>query len=191
MGNPPSARVDAERNRRALLEAATGALAEDPDASLSQIARVAGLTRATLYRHFASREKLLTALRDDALESAAEAMAAARTEEGPALAALHRVTTALVALGGRFWPLLTDGAVQDPAFLRGREQAFEPVVAIIQRGQEAGEIRTDLRADWAVMALMAVLTAAVRQARGAGDAEVADRVLGTVVFGIRHPQSKN
>jgi serine phosphatase RsbU (regulator of sigma subunit) len=63
-------RSDAALNRARLLEAARRVLAEDPDASVSEIARVAGVGRGTAYRHFASREALVDAVarqaRDDA-----------------------------------------------------------------------------------------------------------------------------
>lgn len=183
MGDKPSARVDAERNRRALLGAATDALAKDPDASLADIARLGGLTRATLYRHFGSRGKLLNALRDDALDSAIEAVAAARVEDGSALESLRRVISAMVSQGGRFWPLLIDGTDRDPGFQRSRDKAFAPVLGIIERGQRSGEVRADLSAQWALTALMALLTAAVRQAKGSEDDDVAERVFDSFTFG--------
>lgn len=185
MQEVPSARIDAERNRRGLLEAAAGALARDPDASLGEIARLAGLTRATLYRHFGSREKLVDELRGDALESAAEAVAAARVDEGPPVEALRRVTAAIASLGGRFWPLLMEGADRDAEFLRLRAEAFAPVVEIIERGQASGQIRRDISAQWALTALMALLAAAVRQAKSSQDAGIAERVVDTIVFGIQ------
>lgn len=184
MKDLPSARIDAERNRRVLLEAAAGALARNPDASLSEVARLAGLTRATLYRHFGSRERLLEALRDEALASAVEAVAAARVDEGTALEALRRVIAALACSGGRFWPLLMEGADQDPDFLYSRAQAFAPVLAIIERGQVSGQIRTDVSAQWVVTALTALLAAAVRQDKGFEDPGIAQRVFDTVAFGI-------
>ena len=187
MEDHPSVRIDAERNRRVLLGAAAGALARNPEASLSEVARLAGLTRATLYRHFGSRERLLEALKDDALDSAAEAVAAARVEEGAALEALRRVITAITSLGGRFWPLLMDGADRDPEFLHSRAQAFAPVLGIIERGQMSGQIRTDISPQWAVTALTALLAAAVRQDRGFEDPAIAERVFDTVAFGIQPP----
>ncbi|MDO5710457.1 MAG: helix-turn-helix domain-containing protein [Micrococcales bacterium] len=190
MEDLPSVRIDAERNRRVLLEAAAGALARDPEASLSEVARLAGLTRATLYRHFGSRDRLLEALRDDALASAVGAVAAARVEEGAALEALRRVITAIASLGGRFWPLLME-ADRDPEFVRSRAQAFAPVLAIIERGQVSGQIRTDISPEWTVTALTALLAAAVRQAKGVADPGIADRVFDTVVFGIQGPQPRN
>lgn len=186
----PSARIDAERNRRTLLDAAAGALARNPEASLGEIARVAGLTRATLYRHFGSRESLLGALKDDALESAVEAVTAARVQEGSALTALHRVITAIVSLGARFWPLLMEGADRDPDFLRRREQVFAPVMDIIERGQGSGQIRADVSPQWAVTTLTVLLSAAVRQTRGDEDVGVAERVFETLAFGMQQPPGK-
>ncbi len=184
MEDAPSTRIDVERNRRVLLDAAASALSRDPDASLGEVAKMAGLTRATLYRHFESREKLLGALRNDALDSAKKAVAAAETEDGSALEALHRVIIAMTSLGGRFWPLLMDGSKLDPEFLRGREQAFAPVLAIVRRGQDSGQFETDLPPEWVVTALMAVLTAAVGQARGAANTDMAERVFKTIACGL-------
>lgn len=192
MEDRPPARVDAERNRRVLLDAAASALARDPEASLGEVAHLAGLTRATLYRHFSSRQRLLDALRDDALDSAAEAVAAAGVEEGSALEALRRVITAIISLGGRFWPLLMEGADRDPEFARRRAQAFAPVVDLIERGQTSGQMRTDVSAQWAVTALTALIVAAVRQAEGSQDSGIATRVFDTVVYGIQQtPDERN
>src|ERR1700749_2255708 len=55
-------RADAEQNRARILAAATAALAESSDATLSSIARRAGVGQGTMYRHFPSREDLLLAV---------------------------------------------------------------------------------------------------------------------------------
>lgn len=191
MDASPSTRIDVERNRRVLLDSAAGALALNPDASLNEIAHLAGLTRATLYRHFGSRENLIAALREDALACANEVIAGARIDEGSASDALGRVVSGILALGGRFRPLLMEGAARDPEFLRQREQAFAPVAAIVMRGQQSGEIREDVSAQWVVIALTSLLAAAVRAEPGALSADVAGTVLGTLVFGIVGPSGQN
>ncbi|MCW3023179.1 MAG: SpoIIE family protein phosphatase [Conexibacter sp.] len=56
-------RSDVALNRTKLLEAARHLLAADGDASMVQIAAAAGLGRGTAYRHFASRDDLLEAVR--------------------------------------------------------------------------------------------------------------------------------
>jgi len=52
---------------------------------MADIAAAAGVHRATLYRHFPEREDLIAALKRRAMEEAADAIDAARPEEGPAL----------------------------------------------------------------------------------------------------------
>jgi serine phosphatase RsbU (regulator of sigma subunit) len=56
-------RSDAALNRTKLMEAARHLLAENPEVSMAAIAQAAGLGRGTAYRHFATREKLVQAVR--------------------------------------------------------------------------------------------------------------------------------
>jgi AcrR family transcriptional regulator len=57
------ARIDAERNRQRLLEAAKAVFAEKAaSASLEEIARAAGVGIGTLYRHFPTRDALIEAV---------------------------------------------------------------------------------------------------------------------------------
>jgi AcrR family transcriptional regulator len=85
-------RADAERSVRAILEAAERVLADDPGASMEQIAEAAGLTRITVHRRFASRQALLDALAVSAKQQLVDAIEAARPDAAPALVALYRVT---------------------------------------------------------------------------------------------------
>jgi TetR/AcrR family transcriptional repressor of mexCD-oprJ operon len=55
-------RSDSTRNRDAILQAAAECLAADPNASLADIAKAAGIARITLYGHFSSRNELLAEL---------------------------------------------------------------------------------------------------------------------------------
>ncbi len=57
-------RSHARSNRVRLLAAAREELGRDPDASLDEIARAAGVVRRTLYGHFPNREALIDALAD-------------------------------------------------------------------------------------------------------------------------------
>ncbi len=52
-------RADARANRDRILDVARVALAADPEASLTSIAKTAGVGQGTLYRHFPSREALV------------------------------------------------------------------------------------------------------------------------------------
>ncbi|MGJ5985781.1 TetR/AcrR family transcriptional regulator [Streptomyces acidiscabies] len=68
----------ADANRRRILDVALAELLRDPDASMDQIARAAGVVRRTVYGHFSSREALIATLVDDAVESVTAVHAAAR-----------------------------------------------------------------------------------------------------------------
>ena len=50
------------RTRRAILDAAVGALARDASASLAEVASAAGVGRTTVHRYFPERADLLRAL---------------------------------------------------------------------------------------------------------------------------------
>lgn len=70
-------RVDAERNRLRLMAAAKAVFAEKgADASLEEIARVAGVGIGTLYRHFPTRDALI----GDVYRNETEQLAKAATE---------------------------------------------------------------------------------------------------------------
>ncbi len=81
---PATRRVDAERNRERILDAARAAFADpDADVSMAEISRRAGVGSATLYRNFANRRELLEALYVDEIDAVCQA-AATITGDTPA-----------------------------------------------------------------------------------------------------------
>jgi AcrR family transcriptional regulator len=63
METPRPLRADAERNRRALLEAATVAFCEGGlEVGVGEIAQRAGVGRGTVFRHFPTKEHLIAAI---------------------------------------------------------------------------------------------------------------------------------
>lgn len=163
-GSTDHARVDVLRNHAALLDAAADVLAVDPSASLAEVAARAGLGRATLYRHFPTREALRAAIREEALARASTALAAADLSGCPAREAVRRAATVLVPLGMRFRILLAEGADNDPEFLAAREQALAPLWAALERGIAAGELEPAAEPPWVAMTLAGLLVTAVRAA---------------------------
>src|SRR3990170_4596695 len=67
-------RADARKNIEAIIEAATACLARDPDVSVGEIAKVAGVGRVTLYGHFDSRASLVAEVVQRAMRETDEAL---------------------------------------------------------------------------------------------------------------------
>ena len=91
---PRRRRADAERSVAAILDAALEALASDPDSSMAEIARRAGVVRATIYVHFPTRTTLLDAVMEHAVAEVAEATRGAEPQRGEPEEALERVLRA-------------------------------------------------------------------------------------------------
>jgi AcrR family transcriptional regulator len=153
-------RVDAEQNLTAILDAAARTLSAQPEASVDDIARAAGLSRQTVYAHFPSREALLDAVVYRATAEVAAAFEAAALEAVPPAEALIRLLDAGWAVSARYpflWHLPAVSADQDadrhgPVIERLRE--------VIRRGQESGDFDRRLSPDWLLAAGLAVGRAA-------------------------------
>jgi AcrR family transcriptional regulator len=155
-------RADAERNAETVLSAARELLVGGTVPTMSEVATAAGITRMTLYAHFATRELLVEAVVRRAVAETDDALAALDLD------ALD-VDEALDRLVRTSWPMLDRhrkvrlAAVDllGPAALREQhDAAFRHVEQLIARGQQDGVFRTDLARDWLVATFYAVLHAA-------------------------------
>jgi AcrR family transcriptional regulator len=168
-------RADAERSIARILDAAVDALAGDPDASMAEIARRAGVVRATIYVHFPTREALLEAVTDRALAEVGAAIAAAEPHRDGPTDALARVVSETWRTLGRYHALVAINTGQlGHAELRHRHAPVLDVLQpLIERGQADGSFRADVPAGWHLSMLMALVHAAsdeLRAGRVTGDA---------------------
>lgn len=154
-------RADAERNLNRILEAATALLAENPGASMADIAEASGLVRATLYRHFPTRDDLLRAMYAAALEEALQAIVSVEPEQGNASDAIARVVDALLVVGDRY-RILSEERRGYPELREQEEAVGAPMIALVERGQKEGELRDDLPLRWLVATLGALVNEALR-----------------------------
>lgn len=159
-------RADAVRNQAAIVEAALRVLADQPGASMAEIADASGLGRATLYRHFRTRAELVRAIQRKALDAAGEAIAACCLEQHAAPGALRRAVEALVGVGDRYRVLGREISL-DPRMLEQQQSVARPLLEAVRRGQENGELRPDLPAPWILASMGSLLVLALREI-GAG-----------------------
>ena len=136
-------RSDAERNLRAIVDAAAQVLAARPRASMQEIASAAGLHRATVHRHFATRDELVEAVREHALDEFAAVIGDPALQELEPTEALEELTRRSLELGDRN-RIYRVAATFDEASDARAELFARPVVEIVDRGQRAGVVRADL-----------------------------------------------
>jgi AcrR family transcriptional regulator len=175
-----SARADARRNARRLLDAAAEQLAADPLVSLEQVAAHARVSRTTLYHHFPSREALLDALTDRSVSEVCEALESARPTEGAAAEAMDRALKTTWQVVGRYrgLVLINPRRLGRDELRRRLEPALEPVRSLIVRGQHSGAFDPELAPDWLLGLLTDMIHAASAQvSAGTMDASTAERAL--------------
>lgn len=136
-------RSDAERNLRAIVDAAARILAARPRASMQEIASAAGLHRATVHRHFATRDELVEAVRERALDEFAAVIGDPALKELEPTTALEALTRRSLELGDRN-RIYRIAATFDEASDARAELFARPVVELVDRAQQAGVVRTDL-----------------------------------------------
>jgi AcrR family transcriptional regulator len=181
-------RADAERSVARILDAAVDALASDPEASMAEIARRAGVVRATIYVHFPTRELLLEAVTERAIAEVTQAMAAAEPDRGDPAEALHRVLTTAWHELGRFHALVSINTRLPEVELRRRHRpVLELLQPLIERGQHAGTFQSDVPAAWHLTMLLALIHAASGelQARRLPAVEVESALVTTVLGALR------
>ena len=185
---PKRRRADAERSVAAILDAAVEALASDPDASMAEIARLAGVVRATIYVHFPTRTELLDAVMAHAVGQVAEATRGAEPHRGEPVKALERVLLATWRELARFHALLVLNTARLSAeeLHRRHLPVLDQLEPLIERGQRQGVFRSDLPVAWHLAVTRAIVHTASRevQAGRIAESEVEAAMLSTAVSAI-------
>ena len=150
----PVARQPLRRNSRAnrarILATARQELGRNPDVTLEEPARAAGVVRRTLFGYFPGRAALLDALAEEASETLRSAMEAGaeRAQAQSAEQGLAQLVLSMRPVGDRYRLLLalanrdlgTERVAEVPA------PAREEITAVLERGQRDGVFHTHLPA---------------------------------------------
>lgn len=184
-------RADAQRNRARLLEVAEEVFAsKGTAASTEEVARVAGVGVGTLFRHFPTKEALLTAVLIARLEQVT-ADADKLSQMDDAREAFHTFFARVVGVSAGKKPftdaLAAAGVDYDGATLEARRKLGRVLKVLLGRAQASGAIRKDL----GVPELIALLFGASTALGHVGDdREAQDRVIAVVLDGLRPKQAK-
>ena len=161
---PPEPSTRSERGAR-ILEAARELFAENgPEAvSMADVAEAAGVSRATVFNHFGSKRALLEGITEGVLGDynvlLENALADRNTPVPVLMRALFEVMGTGVEQQRRFHRAvfreiarLTLGLDEGGPGQVARQAALESLVLLIERGQQAGELRAGFRAEDLAMA---------------------------------------
>lgn len=136
-------------DRDSVLEAAVGVLSRRPTAHLDEIARAAGISRATLHRLFPGRDALIREVGLLGLQRFGAALDHAAVEEGDPHAALRRLVDALVPDATLCAFLAGESTLyDDEAIDELWESQIARMHALFLRGQQQGVFRVELSAAW-------------------------------------------
>ena len=148
--SPKALRVDAQRNRDAIVAAAKSVLAEaGADAPIDGVLRAAGVGRGTFYRHFPTRESLFVAVLEDQVE--ALKARADELQDGPVswdgladwLTRYDRSASAYSGLSAQVAAGLADHESPVAQACAPMKRSFS---RLLRRAQQAGLVRGDLTA---------------------------------------------
>jgi TetR/AcrR family transcriptional repressor of mexCD-oprJ operon len=189
---PKSRRADAERSITAIINGALEALASDPDVSMAEIARRAGVVRATIYMHFPTRESLLDAVMEHATGLFAQAIREAEPDRGEPKEALQRVLLATWQQLSQFHNVLQININRLSAKeLRRRHLPMtSQLVPLAERGQAEGVFRSDVSATWLIAVVRAIVHTASTELQGGrlSQDEVERTMLTTAVAAVSSPE---
>ncbi|MEE4490454.1 TetR/AcrR family transcriptional regulator [Streptomyces sp. BE230] len=148
-------------DREQVLRSAAALLTRKSTATMDEVAKAAGIGRATLHRHFAGRDALVRALEELGIQEFEAALDTASLDEGASEEALRRFVAAIEPSAGLLSFLVTENQLfEGDEQNDGWDRLDARVAAFFRRGQERGEIRLDLTPAWLTEALYGLISSA-------------------------------
>ncbi|MCX5522912.1 helix-turn-helix domain-containing protein [Streptomyces bobili] len=145
-------------DRDHVLRSAAALLTRKSTATMDEVAKAAGISRATLHRQFAGRDALVRALEALGIQECEGALDRARPDDGRASEAVRRMVREIEPVAALLAFLysenqLFEGEEQNEGWARIDDR----IAALFRRGQADGEFRIDLTPAWLTEALYGLL----------------------------------
>ncbi len=151
-----------DRTAEAIIESAAAVLAERGDAaSMEEIANAAGVGRATLYRYFANRTEMLSAMADVGARELADRIREADLQTVPFEEAIARLARGIIATGSKYIALGTDGTRRTDS-----AEVIEPIRALFGRAIADGSLRRGHSPDLLMSLFSGLIRGAIEATRG-------------------------
>ena len=172
--------------RDAIIDAGFDVFRRDRSASLLDVADRAGVGRATLHRHFASRDDLMNTLALVAMEEMDEAVYAACEDVRSHTEALRLSLAALIPLGDRYGFLSLEPLDGDPEIAAAYQLQIDEMRAAVEQAKCEGTFDRAVPTAWITQAYDNLLYAAWESVRAgeATHAQAADLAWRTITKGL-------
>jgi AcrR family transcriptional regulator len=150
-----------EETYRMILDAAASTLVRLPGASLQDIAKAAGVGRATIHRYFRKRDDLIWELAKISLKDTSEAIENVLAEEGSAADKFRKLASVLLPMANRYqfltyvWEML-----DDPEIYRTYNRQMTSVHDLIDACKAEGHISPTVSTRWIASAFDSLIYAA-------------------------------
>ncbi len=139
-------------SRDAVIEAAFAVFSKNPSAALADVAARAGVGRATLHRHFASRDALVRELAQIAMNEMDVAVETACAGAASYSEAARLALQALIPLGDRHGFLALETFSEDPEMQAAFEQDQRETAEMIDAAKTEGLFDKSVPTAWIVQA---------------------------------------
>ncbi|MCR9079125.1 MAG: TetR/AcrR family transcriptional regulator [Hyphomonadaceae bacterium] len=172
--------------RDAIVEAAFAVFSKDPSAALSDVATLAGVGRATLHRHFSSRDDLIRQLAKIANQEMDDAVDAACADVASYSEAVRKSLHALIPLGDRYGFLELEPIDDDPELKAAFERQKRETEAMVDAAKGEGLFDTAIPTSWIVQAYDHLLYAGWESVKAGGTTpdQAADLAWRTLTTGL-------
>jgi TetR/AcrR family transcriptional regulator, repressor for lfrA len=178
------------RTRNAILDAAMSVLADNPAASLGDIAAAANVARSTLHRYFAERSDLLHALARHVHDLSNAAIEHAEPDCGPAVEALRRVVDCQLDLGPIVPFIYNEPTIAaDPELAALLDTGDEVIVDVLNRASMRGSAGPP---DWPRLVFWALLNAGYEAVKlnSAPRVQIVDAIMASLTEGTINPNQQ-
>lgn len=173
--------------REAILEAALMVYQEQPGSSLSVIAERAGVGRATLHRHFPSRDALMRELAHMSIRAIDDAVAGLPEQAESAAHLLRQQLEAIIPLGDRFHFLSTEAQLMNHVDVyREVMRQYKNLSNVIEQAKAEGAIEESIPTDWIVGVIDSLIYTAwsIRAMGSVANNQIPDLVNRTIFHGF-------
>lgn len=177
--------------RTAIIEAAFTVFGANPGAGLADVARHAGVGRATLHRHFKGRDDLMAALAGIALQEIDDAVRIATKGASTHTEGLRLTLAAIIPLGNR-QGFLAHERIVAPDLTAQEARQNEAMIHAINAAKDEGTFAADVPTDWVAATFDNLIYTAWLQvkAQNLTPDQAAALAWRTLTSGLSHPHTQ-